>query len=214
MTSADASRVDGRRFITFEGVDGAGKSTHLAWFAETLAARSGTEVVSTREPGGTPLGEALRALVLHQPMHLETETLLMFAARRQHIADVIEPALRRGAWVVCDRFTDATMAYQGGGRGLAADRIDALRAWVHPALEPSTTVLFDLAPDIAHRRIGATRERDRFERETAEFFVRVRDAYLRSAAAEPDRYRVVDGAASVNDVRIQLEIVISSICIK
>ncbi len=212
MTPSEAPQVDGRRFITFEGVDGAGKSTHLAWFAGTLAARSGAEVVSTREPGGTPLGEALRALVLHQPMHLETETLLIFAARRQHIADVIEPALRRGAWVGCDRFTDATVAYQGGGRGLPVDRIDALRTWVHPDLEPSTTILFDLAPEIAHRRMEATREKDRFERETGEFFIRVRNGYLRAAEAAPERYRILDGGASVNAVRVQLEHIVSSLC--
>lgn len=200
------------RFVTFEGMDGAGKSTHIAWFAEAIAARSGDEVVLTREPGGTPLGEALRALVLHQPMHLETEALLMFAARRQHLADVIEPALARGAWVVCDRFTDASFAYQGGGRGLAADKIEALRAWVHPALEPATTLLFDLAPEIAHQRLEATRDKDRFEREARDFFIRVRTDYLRRASAEPGRFRVLDGSRSVAELRVELERFVASIC--
>jgi dTMP kinase len=213
VSGNDASAASHRRFITFEGVDGAGKSTHLEWFAEALAARTGEEVVLTREPGGTPLGEALRSLVLHQPMHLETETLLMFAARRQSIADVVAPALARNAWVVCDRFTDATMAYQGGGRGLPIEKIEALRRWVHPDLEPGATILFDLAPEIAKARLDATRDKDRFEQETDAFFVRVRDAYLRMAAAEPERYHLVDGSKSVMEVRKTLEVVLISICL-
>lgn len=200
------------RFVTFEGVDGAGKSTHLAWFAEALAARSGDEVVVTREPGGTPLGEALRELVLHRPMHLETEALLMFAARRQHVADVIAPALARGAWVVCDRFTDATRAYQGGGRGLAADRIDVLEAWVHPDLGPGTTVLFDLDPAVAKRRLDGVREQDRFEEAPLAFFERVRDVYLALARAEPERFRVVNGAEDVSTVRSTLEEIVATAC--
>ncbi len=202
----------GTRFITFEGVDGAGKSTHLEWFATTLAERCGGEVVLTREPGGTPLGEALRALVLHQPMDLETEALLMFAVRRQHLVEVIEPALARGAWVVCDRFTDATFAYQGGGRGLATAKIEALRAWVHPHLEPSMTVLFDLAPEIAQQRLDATRDKDRFESEARDFFVRVRSAYLRMAGAEPHRFRIIDGVKSIAGIRKELEKIVASIC--
>lgn len=202
------------RFVTFEGVDGAGKSTHLAWFADALARACGAEVVLTREPGGTPLGEKLRALVLQEPMHLETEALLMFAVRRQHLADVIEPALGRGAWVVCDRFTDATIAYQGGGRGLARARIEALRDWVHPHLNPGTTVLFDLSPDVAEARMRSTRDKDRFEREPLAFFGRVRDAYLAEAAAEPERFRVVDGAQSVDIVQRQLEQIIANACAK
>lgn len=201
------------RFITFEGMDGAGKSTHIAWFAEAIAAHSACEVLLTREPGGTPLGEALRALVLHQPMHLETEALLMFAARRQHIADVIEPALARGAWVVCDRFTDATFAYQGGGRGLALDKIETLRAWVHPTLEPAKTLLFDLAPEVAQQRLEATRDKDRFELEARDFFVRVRANYLRRASAEPARFSVLDGSRTVKEIRVELEQIITSICI-
>lgn len=199
-------------FITFEGVDGAGKSTHLAWFAETLAARCGAEVVLTREPGGTRLGEALRQLVLHEPMHLETEALLMFAVRRQHLADVIEPALARGAWVVCDRFTDATVAYQGAGRGLARERIETLRRWVHPDLEPGLTILFDLEPDIARRRMDATRDKDRFERESGGFFERVRNAYLAIAAEDAQRVRIVDGSDTVTNVQKRLDEIISGIC--
>ncbi len=207
-TSAPAGHP---RFVTFEGVDGAGKSTHLAWFAKTLAARCGGEVVLTREPGGTPLGEALRALVLHQTMHLETEALLMFAARRQHLADVIEPALARGAWVVCDRFTDATFAYQGGGRGMDAAKIAALRDWVHPNVEPALTVLFDLAPEIARARLDATRDKDRFEQEAGDFFLRVRSAYLRMAG-ESDRFRLIDGAKSIAEIRVELEKIIVKLC--
>ena len=205
-------RSGAARFVTFEGVDGAGKSTHVEWFAETLAERSGAEVVLTREPGGTPLGEALRALVLHQPMDLETETMLMFAARRENLIDVIEPALARGAWVVCDRFTDATVAYQGGGRGLARDRIEALRRWVHPDLEPALTILFDLAPGIAAARLEASRDKDRFEREGREFFVKVRSTYLRLAADDPDRFAVLDGSKSVAELRVELGKLIASIC--
>lgn len=206
-------RSGAARFVTFEGVDGAGKSTHVAWFAATLAERSGAEVVLTREPGGTPLGEALRALVLHRPMDLETETMLMFAARRQNLIEVIEPALARGAWVVCDRFTDATVAYQGGGRGLARERIEALRRWVHPGLEPALTILFDLAPEIAERRLEASRDRDRFEREGRAFFEKVRSAYLRLAGDEPNRFAVLDGAETVSELRVKLEDLITTRCL-
>ncbi len=200
------------RFVTFEGVDGAGKSTHVGWFAEMLAARCGVEVILTREPGGTALGEALRSLVLHRPMHLETEALLMFAARRELLAEVIEPALARGAWVVSDRFSDATVAYQGGGRGLAATKIAVLRQWVHPLLEPTLTVLFDLAPEVARRRIETSRTRDRFEAEDEAFFVRVRDAYRATAAEDDRRFLVIDGSRTVNEIRKRLEEIIASLC--
>lgn len=202
-----------RRFITFEGVDGAGKSTHIDWFAKELAERCGDEVVQTREPGGTPLGEALRALILHQPMHLETEALLMFAARRQHLADVIEPALARGAWIVCDRFTDASIAYQGGGRGLATEKIAELRQWVHPRLDPGLTILFDIAPEVARQRLDASRDHDRFEREAGDFFERVRSSYLRLATEGPTRFRVIDGAKNVSDVRVELEKTLINYCL-
>ena len=200
------------RFITFEGVDGAGKSTHVGWFADALRARSEAEVVLTREPGGTALGESLRELVLHVPMDLETEALLMFASRRQHIAEVIAPTLARGGWVVCDRFTDATCAYQGGGRGLPRERIDALREWVHPDLEPGLTLLFDLDAQIAQQRLQGSRKPDRFEREALDFSKRVRGEYLRLASEEPDRDRIIDGAQSIAQIRIQLEQVLASLC--
>ncbi len=201
-----------RRFITFEGVDGAGKSTHVEWFAEALRARSQDEVVLTREPGGTALGESLRDLLLHVPMDLETEALLMFASRRQHIAEVIAPTLAGGGWVVCDRFTDATYAYQGEGRGLPPAKIDVLRNWVHPDLEPGLTLLFDLDAETAQQRMQGSREPDRFEREALDFSKRVRGEYLRLATDEPDRYCVIDGAQGISEIRVQLEHVITSLC--
>jgi len=168
--------------------------------------------VMTGQPGGTPLGKSLRELLLHEPMDLATETLLMFADRRQHIVDVIAPALARGAWVVCDRFTDSTVAYQGGGRGLGLDRLDVLRAWVHPDLEPGTTILFDLAPAIAKARLDAGRSKDRFEEESVAFFDRVREAYFALAASRPGRYRVVDGATTIAEIRKSLDEIIATIC--
>jgi dTMP kinase len=148
------------RFITFEGIDGAGKTTHLAWFRQRLEekiADSGHSVVITREPGGTALGESLRELLLNHPMDLETEALLMFAARREHLAQVIEPALARGDWVLSDRFSDATFAYQGGGRGLPRDKLEALERWVQGGFQPDLTVLFDIPTNIASDRRGAVR---------------------------------------------------------
>ena len=164
------------RFITLEGVDGAGKSTHLPALAEALRAR-GLPVIVTREPGGTALGERLRDLVLHEPMALDTETLLMFAARCEHIHQVIAPALARGDWVLCDRFTDATFAYQGGGRDLGGAAVQALEQWVHPHLQPDLTLLFDVPLEVARALLADAREPDRFEREGAAFFQRTRDAY-------------------------------------
>jgi dTMP kinase len=207
------SREPGRgKFITLEGVDGAGKSTHLAWVAERLR-EAGREVVVTREPGGTPLGERLRELLLSEPMHLETETLLMFAARREHLARVIVPALEAGRWVVSDRFTDATFAYQGGGRGLAVDRISVLEGWVHGALQPDLTLYFDLSVDIAQKRLAASQATpDRFERENVAFFERVRAAYLARAAAEPRRIVTIDASRGIDEVKSMLEETISSIC--
>lgn len=182
-------------FITFEGIDGAGKSTQIAAVVARLQA-SGREVVQSREPGGTPLGEKLRALLLEgEAMHLETEALLMFAARREHLAEVISPALARGAWVVCDRFSDATFAYQVGGRGLDAAKFRALEQWVHPGLQPDLTFLFDVAPEVAAQRLAVGRERaDRFEREQRDFFERVRAAYLRRAEESAKRFAVIDAA--------------------
>ena len=166
----------------------------------------------TREPGGTQLGEALRALLLTVPMDLETEMLLMFASRRQHVVELIEPALARGAWVVCDRFTDATVAYQGGGRRVPRDRIETLRKWVHPDLEPATTLIFDLDSKTARDRMDATRDKDRFEQESLEFFDRVRDAYLRLAAADHGRYHLIDSSKSIDEIRLELEQLIANLC--
>ncbi len=199
------------KFITLEGVDGAGKSTHLAWLVARLRAR-GLAVVQTREPGGTPLGEKLRELLLYEPMHLETEALLMFAARREHLERVIRPALARGEWVVCDRFTDATFAYQGGGRGLSPDKLAVLEDWVQEGLQPDLTLLFDLPVAVAARRMAsAARELDRFEQEEADFHERVRAAYLRRAAEAPGRIRVIDGGQSIEAIKKQLEEIITSV---
>lgn len=199
------------KFITFEGIDGAGKSSHVNWLAETLRQR-GLTVQVTREPGGTPLGEKLRELLLNEPMHLETETLLMFAARREHIARVIEPALARGEWVVCDRFSDATWAYQGGGRGLDKAKFLALEHWVLEHLQPDLTLLFDLPLEIARERIVlANRSLDRFEQERADFHERVRQAYLDRAQHFPQRVRVINADQALPSIQKTLEEVIKTI---
>ena len=198
------------RFITFEGIDGAGKSTLIAAVVEGLRAR-GLSVDQTREPGGTPLAEKLRALALHEPMHLETEALVMFAARREHLAARIEPALAAGRWVVSDRFSDATYAYQVGGRGLDAAKFAVLERWVHPDRQPDLTILFDLDPAIAAARMAASRtEGDRFEREQGEFFARVRGAYLERARCCASRFHVVDASRSPDAIRAELAAVIDS----
>ena len=199
------------KFITLEGLDGAGKSTHLARLVKSLRGRGHT-VVQSREPGGTPLGEKLRALLLSDPMHLETEALLMFAGRREHIAQVIEPALARGDWVVCDRFTDASFAYQGGGRGLDREKLATLEKWVQGGLQPDLTLLFDVPTEIARQRVeGMGRELDRFEREKEEFFGRVRTEYLARAAASGGRMRVIDAARAVEEVHRELEEIIATL---
>ena len=188
------------RFITFEGIDGAGKSSQIAAVTELLRSR-GLGVVQSREPGGTPLSEKLRSIVLADPMHLETEALVMFAARREHLAQVIEPALARREWVVCDRFSDATYAYQVGGRGLSEEKFRSLEQWVHPQLQPDLTLLFDVPPALAAERLASGRdEADRFEREQRDFFERVRLAYLRRAEANQGRIAVVDAARPINEV--------------
>lgn len=187
------------RFITFEGVDGAGKSTQLEALAEALQQR-GVDFVRTREPGGTPLGESLRALVLGQSMSAVTETLLMFAARREHLEQVIVPALGKGQWVLCDRFTDASYAYQGAGRGVGAATIEALAGIVQGSLAPDLTILVDIDPQVAQQRRARVRAADRFESEAAVFFARVRIAYMARAAADPGRFLVLDGAASRQNV--------------
>jgi dTMP kinase len=201
------------KFITFEGIDGAGKSSHVEWLADFLRAK-GLVVHVTREPGGTELGEKLRELLLNSPMHLETETLLMFAARREHLARLIEPALARGEWVVCDRFSDATYAYQGGGRGLDRAKFLQLEHWVHGHLQPDLTLLFDLPLDVARERIVlANRVLDRFEQERVDFHERVRQAYLERAHSAPLRMRLIDGQQSIDNIRKLLENIVSNTCL-
>lgn len=191
------------KFITLEGVDGAGKSTHVGFVADWLR-QQGRDVIVTREPGGTPLGEDLRELLLHRDMHADTELLLMFAARQEHLATLILPALDRGAWVVSDRFTDASYAYQCGGRGIDTARIAALEAWVQRGFQPDMTLLFDVPAEVAETRRSAARTADRFEREADQFFNRVRSAYLDRAQAEPTRIRVLDARNSIADLQLEI----------
>lgn len=200
------------RFITLEGIDGAGKSTHLSWIAEQLRVRC-PEVVVTREPGGTPLGEKLREVLLKQTMHPETETLIMFAARREHLDKVILPALTRGAWVIADRFSDATFAYQGGGRGVSPDKLEVLERWIQQGLQPDLTLLFDVPVAIGKKRLSGNARFDRFEREQEVFFENVRSAYLERAARYPRRFRVIDATQSIEQVKKQLQQIITSYCL-
>lgn len=197
------SSIRNNKFITFEGIDGAGKSTHIAFVSKYLQDR-GIDLVSSREPGGTQLGEKLRELVLHETMHLETEALLMFASRREHIAQVIAPALARGAWVISDRFTDASFAYQGGGRGMDLAKLDALEQWVHPHLQPDLTLLFDVPLDVARARLDATRTLDKFEQEKTDFFAATRNEYLRRAAQFPQRFRLVDSTRTIAEIEVEI----------
>ncbi len=198
------------RFISFEGIDGAGKSTQHAWLVDYLRAQ-GKTVVASREPGGTPLGEKLRALLLAEPMHLETEALLMFAARREHVAQVIEPALARGDWVVCDRFVDASFAYQAGGRGLAWEKLQALADWTLAGLQPDLTLIFDAPVAVAQERLrAATANPDRFEQEQAAFFERVRNAYLRIADENPARVRLIDARQTPAVINKVLENIVAT----
>lgn len=201
------------RFITLEGIDGAGKSSHIATVVGVLA-RRGTRVLVTREPGGTDLGERLRAMLLNESMDLETETLLVFAARCAHLRQAIEPALASGVWVVSDRFTDATFAYQGGGRGLDAARIKTLEDWVQQGLQPDLTLFFDVPVEVGlQRRKQATLALDRFEQEDRDFFQRVRDAYLARAAAAPARMRIVRAEHTPDEVRAQVERLVTEFCV-
>jgi dTMP kinase len=178
------------RFITFEGIDGAGKTTHLDAL-ERIWREAGHEVVRTREPGGTRLAEQLRGLFLHESMDSLTEALLVFAARRDHLAQVIEPALARGAWVLCDRFTDATFAYQGGGRGFDLNVLTTLETWVQGTRQPDLTFLFDLPPAVAAARLAGARQPDRFEAQDQAFFERVREMYLSRMAQQPERFVLI-----------------------
>ena len=198
------------KFITLEGMDGAGKSTHIPDIIKLLESK-GVEVISTREPGGTVLGEQLRALLLNEAMHPETETLLMFAARREHIAKVIEPGLARGAWVLSDRFTDATYAYQSGGRGVSAEKVISLEAWVQGNLQPDLTLLFDVPVEVSVARLASARTPDKFERESAEFFTLIRNAYLDRANKHPNRFRVVNSNQALSDVKIEVKNIISTL---
>ena len=190
-------------FISLDGVDGAGKSTHLEWLITQIQAQ-GIEVVATREPGGTPLGEQLRELLLHQTMEVKTEALLMFAARNEHLSQVIEPALAEGKWVVCDRFSDASFAYQGGGRQLGVEAMATLENWVHPHRQPDRTWLFDVPLAVAQERLQHAREPDRFEQEAQAFFQRTREAYLLRAQLHPQRIHVIDGHRSIDAIRHEL----------
>lgn len=197
------------KFITFEGIDGAGKSTHIGWLTERIRG-CGRAVTATREPGGTPVGEALRTLLLHEPMTHDSEALLMFASRREHLERVIRPALARGDWVLCDRFTDATYAYQCGGHGVAIAEIRALEAWIHGDCQPDLTLLFDVPTAVSRARLERSqaegRELDKFETQAEAFFHRVRAAYLDRAREHPGRFRVVDSTRPLDTVRAQLDV--------
>jgi dTMP kinase len=199
------------KFITFEGVDGAGKSTHVEWFANELRS-SGRAVLVTREPGGSQLAEKLRELVLHEPMDAVTETLLVFAARDDHLKKRILPALSAGTWVVCDRFTDATVAYQGGGKGVDGALIETLKNVVHPDLKPDCTLVFDCDYEVSRERMSKSgRALDRFEREGQAFFERVRSAYLAAAKADSARIRVIDSTHSLDAIRAELRTVLKDL---
>ena len=193
------------RFITLEGPEGGGKSTNLAFVRDWLEQR-GQHVITTREPGGTRLGESVRELLLNtaSEMTADTELLLVFAARAEHIATVIQPALARGQWVISDRFTDASYAYQGGGRGLPAERIETLESWTQGELRPAQTLLLDLPGNIGNERVNQRGNRDRFEQEQADFFNRVRDSYLQRARTNPDRYAIIDAGQPLQHVQQQI----------
>ncbi len=198
------------KFITFEGVDGAGKSTHLAWFADERRQR-GADVVVTREPGGTPLGEQLREILLNQPMSIGTEAMLMFAARLEHVEQVIRPALQAGKWVISDRFSDASFAYQGGGRGMDWQKLKQLEQWVHPDLQPDLTLFFDVPVEVARQRLANNVSLDRFEQEQGDFFERVRGGYHQRVRENPQRYAVIDASQPLEQVKRQLETIVASL---
>lgn len=197
------------RFISFEGIDGAGKTSHLDALEGQLR-QAGHDVVRTREPGGTPLAEKLRQSVLHDPMDALTESLLVFAARRDHLVQVIEPALARGAWVLSDRFTDATFAYQGAGRGFDLSVLSTLEKWVQGQRQPDLTFLFDLPPEVAAARLSAARQPDRFEAQDTAFFERVRAGYQARMQADAQRFALIDASASPADVARQVDAALQS----
>ena len=202
--------VNTGRFITVEGIDGAGKSSHIEWLRNYLT-QAGHAVVVTREPGGTPLGESLRTLLLNEPMSPETEMMLMFAARAEHLSSVIRPALAQGAWVISDRFSDATYAYQVGGRGVSEQKFLALEALVQEGLQPDRTILFDVSVETAQARLHDTRILDRFEREASDFHQRVREAYHQRAAQYPERIRLIASDVLMDDVRAQILVALSDL---
>jgi len=191
------------RFVSFEGIDGAGKSTHIEWAAEQLRGHGHT-VVLTREPGGSELAEQIREIVLSRDMSSMTELLMMFAARADHVAQVIEPALNQNHWVICDRFIDSTLAYQGGGRAMDLSTIQSLASWVAGACLPARTYLFDLPANEAATRRASARDADRIESEQLAFFERVRQSYLALASAEPNRFLTLDSTHSIDEIRAQL----------
>ena len=194
------------KFITMEGIDGAGKSSHLDLLCSLVTAHGHFHRL-TREPGGTAPGEEIRRIVLNATMSAKTEALLMFAARAEHVGAVIEPALAAGTWVVCDRFSDATFAYQCGGRGLPRDFVVGLERLVHPGLQPDATFLFDVDPEIAYARQRArSRAPDKFESERADFFRRVREAYLERAREHSRRFHVIDASGDLKQVRDRIEV--------
>ncbi|MEO8101913.1 MAG: dTMP kinase [Betaproteobacteria bacterium] len=199
------------KFITLEGIDGAGKSSHVAFIAGRVE-KLGFQVYTTREPGGTPLGEKLRALLLNEKMHGDTEALLMFASRREQLIEVIEPMLQKGTWVICDRYTDSTYAYQCGGRGLAEERVATLERWVHGHLQPDATFLFDAPLQVARERLDKnTSFPDKFEREQSGFFAKVRGAYLARAERFPSRIKIIDSARSLAEIQTELSIHIDAL---
>jgi dTMP kinase len=199
------------KFITLEGIDGAGKSSHLQFIGDFIG-KLGYKVHTTREPGGTPLGEKLRTLLLNEKMHGDTEALLMFASRREQLLETISPLLQEGTWVVCDRFTDSTYAYQCGGRGLPEARVATLEEWVHGHLQPELTFLFDAPLEVARDRLErGTAHPDKFEREQSEFFANVRGAYLQRAARFPARIKVIDSARSLAAIQAELATHLSSL---
>lgn len=195
------------KFITLEGMDGAGKSTHIPSIVHQIQA-NGLEVICTREPGGTPLGEELRELLLHKTMHPETETLLMFAARREHIAKVIRPAMEKGACVISDRFTDATYAYQAGAKAVPVEKIHLLEAWVQGDLQPDLTILFDVPVEVSLQRLALARSPDKFEREGADFFEKLRNTYLDRARRNPARFRVINANQALDIVKNEVKVII------
>jgi dTMP kinase len=208
MTASTSSASTGL-FVTFEGIDGAGKTTHIDAL-ERHWREAGRDVVRTREPGGTALAESLRDMVLHQPMDALTETLLVFAARRDHLQQVIEPALARGAWVLCDRFTDATFAYQGAGRGFDLSVLAQLEQWVQQGRQPDLTLVFDVSPQVAAQRLSAARSPDRFEAQDVAFFERVRQGYAQRVSQAPGRYALIDAGQTPDAVGSQVHQVLNS----